>query len=155
MKILTLTDITENVIASNVTSILLNMFLLISMFLLFTIRRNLGSAVKAVKLFSFFNSFSLWDRHWLVEALPLHDERVAIHLSSMVDELLWVEVVLLELQLILQEVLLWHKLILLRCDHVRLVVQWLPFRLLIRLHTLLLPICHKWLLFFLCKNYWL
>ena len=116
---------------------------------------NLGSAVKAVKLFSFFNSFSLWDRRWLVEALPLHDERVAIHLSSMVDELLWVEVVLLELQLILQEVLLWHNLILLRCDHVRLVVQWLPFRLLIRLHTLLLPICHKWLLFFLCKNYWL
>ena len=92
---------------------------------------------------------------WLVEALPLHDERVAIHLSSMVDEILWVEVVLLELQLILQEVLLGHNLLLLRCDHVRLVVQWLPFMLLIRLHTLLLPICHKWLLFLLCKNYWL
>ena len=83
------------IITSNVMSIFRIMLFLISMLPWITKGLILGRAVKAVKLFSFFNSFSLWDRRWLVEALPLHDERVAIHLSSKVDELLWVEVVLL------------------------------------------------------------
>ena len=80
MKILTFTYVTVMIMAFNVMSIIRIMFLFTSMFPWFTKGLNLGSAVKAVPHFSYFNIFSLLDRRWHDDVLDLRRGQVVMYL---------------------------------------------------------------------------